>query len=131
MIQRIQTIYLLLACAFGVAQVVLTACHITCVSPDVLGHVYVGLVAQTSLCLAAAIFLYGNRKRQMKVVSWLTAECLLLSLAGLWLVMHSPSGCRILSSAIIFPLIVAAFSCLARRAISSDERKVRAADRIR
>ena len=97
----------------------------------ILEYVYMGVVAQTGLCLAISIFLFGNRKRQMKIVSCLTVECLVLSLVGIGVVSQQPLSCYIFCSTTIFPLIAAIFSYLSWRAIRSDERKVRAADRIR
>ena len=129
MIQRIQTIYLLLACVSAIIQVILTSCHTNCMTFGIL--VYMGVVAQTGLCLAISIFLFGNRKRQMKIVSCLTVECLVLSLVGIGVVSQQPLSCYIFCSTTIFPLIAAIFSYLSWRAIRSDERKVRAADRIR
>ena len=131
MIQRIQTIYLLLACVSAIIQVILTSCHTNCMTFGILEYVYMGVVAQTGLCLAISIFLFGNRKRQMKIVSCLTDEFLVLSLVGIGVASQQPLSCYIFCSTTIFPLIAAIFSYLSWRAIRSDERKVRAADRIR
>ena len=119
MIQRIQSLYLLVA---GIASAI---CAYLCQAGLVKGQYIPALagedftLAGPILCILIAllsmvtIFLYKNRKRQMKMC-WLT---ILLSIVG----------------ALFFVWVIAAaiFVLLAWRGIRADERLIRSIDRIR
>lgn len=138
MIQRIQTIYLLLvaiACAtfifipFGElknAEPALSQLTAKNFPTDMIGAIVIAFIA------VVAIFLYGNRKQQMKIV---LVNCV-LSVAFIgWMaygiVQHvglSNYGFKI---GALLPVFILLFNLLAYGSIKSDEKLVRSMDRLR
>lgn len=151
MIQRVQTVYLLIA----------TICSVVCLSLPVGRFVSDGLLTSSMynlwivnadgsgrsfasaplfviLLLSAAlqiytIFMYGNRKLQMRfcsfstllMVGWYIVYAVMAMLYGGDAAQFSPA----ISGAL--PAVSVILTIMARMAIRADERLVRAADRIR
>lgn len=152
MIQRIQSIYLVLAGLFPAFTFfvpvwafydikssfnVSSAGYFPTDLPDTIGrHPYgMGFFSIVSIIAAiTAIFAYKNRKKQIKITN--------IAMAGnfMWFIsfaayiysvqsrtatnMHFELGC-------LFPLLAIIFLYLAKKAIKHDEALIRAADRIR
>ncbi len=83
---------------------------------------------------AATIFLYKNRRMQMRLCLWsifvllvyyVTRICCIVSIAGK---LHLSWGVNVFDA---FPLVAFILIVMARAAINKDDRLVRAADRIR
>ncbi|HNM32075.1 MAG TPA: DUF4293 domain-containing protein [Chitinophagales bacterium] len=138
MIQRIQTIYLLLvaiACTsfifipFGELKNATSALSVLMVKnypTDMIGTIVIALIAVVS------IFLYGNRKQQMKIV---LLNCVLSVVFIGWIaygiVQHvgwSNYGFKI---GVLLPVFILLFNLLAYGSIKSDEKLVRSMDRLR
>lgn len=160
MIQRIQSIYLLLAAVcmaagFSMSQVCwevegqlragLHYCAVSNAEGQALSHPW-GLICFGTLALVVsiiAIFGYKNRKRQMRIVR-MAQLCALLVYPTLY-AYASATSARLQATGgaedqavvpavgfgIVFPLLTVIFCQLAHRAIRKDEELVRAADRIR
>lgn len=150
MIQRIQTIYLLLAVACGVAlcflpigtagpEAIITAFTATASGapidtgmPAWMPAVF--LIMGIALRLVA-VFGYKNRPNQLRTCrSALIADICLATLAGvqIWQVGKAmPATDALPHPAAALLLLAVAFTLLAMRGIRSDERLVRAADRLR
>lgn len=135
MIQRIQTVYLLLATILlTISAVYGLSCVIgskdgVCGGWEVLSFGVLTLVA--AIVSAITIFLFKNRLRQAKLARW---SSLLILLAYLLVVISSymTSSCFFAGNIMVFlPFVAAFFNIMARRAILKDEKMVRAADRIR
>ena len=153
MIQRVQSIYLLLAIVFSAltlalpllsaydanGNVVLTITSLTCDSslPDLAGHHPYGILATTILsivCPLVAIFKYKNRRVQTRWVSFcITANVLTL----LSIVLTAYSTMELVESTLrpeicsLLPVLAIIANLMARRGILRDEALIRAADRIR
>lgn len=149
MIQRIQTLYLLLAAALGFLQFFTPfvkyrlldgqVCSISGLSSFSAGMWHVGLLLAGLVGLALwAVFLYKNRPRQLKITHAAALCALAATLAALGAVFAIPpkiclegkpdmggSGGLVLMPLAIFALL------LASRGIRKDEELVRSADRIR
>lgn len=121
MIQRIQSIYLLVAVVLSVISIFLFWGL----------WIPVALLAISSLISGYAIFAYGNRMFQAKLCMFN-----ILLLIG-WLIVYfvlmhvSEEGLSSVGFSALLPCLSIVFNFLARRAIIADERLVRAADRIR
>ncbi len=135
MIQRIQTVYLLLATVLlTISAVYGLSCVIgskdgVCGSWEALSFGVLTLVA--AIVSAITIFLFKNRLRQAKLARW---SSLLILLAYLLVGVSSymASSCFFAGNIMVFlPFVAAFFNIMARRAILKDEKMVRAADRIR
>lgn len=151
MIQRIQTVYLLLA---AIVSSICLFMQIGLYEPETMGvgyrmynlylidgehrlsfrvaPLFVLLVLQIVVCLVT-IFKFNNRKQQMHmclwanglIVSWFVAYALyafVLGVEGHTFYVLWP---------MVLPLVAFVFIVLARRGIRADEKLVRAADRIR
>ena len=157
MIQRIQSVYLLMAglvlafsfctpqihfsSADGVVATMYTL-GIECVSPS-LGAIGTnistpwGVMFLTGVaCLMSlgSIFLFKNRARQIKAANWLLVVVLFIYIAEMAYAFafnahHETSMTG--AWGIILPFVAYVFVWLARRGIRKDEALVRAADRIR
>lgn len=99
-----------------------------------------GLLSYTALCVIVslvAIFLYANRKRQLRWVKagvgcnllWYVA-CAAHVYYAVQMTAASHVGCT-LHVGLAFPVLAIVFLLLAHKAIKHDEALVRAADRIR
>ena len=153
MIQRIQSIYLFVAaaltfCLFVMPYVAIgnaimmfnaTVCHLSPAVPGMQTTTMVPL-ATITLCAAMlcliAIFLYGNRTRQMKVVKLnvvLQAIVLIGMVAYIYGIKHK-MGVGVAFSpkfAFVFPAINIVLLLLAYRGIKADDDLVKSADRLR
>ncbi len=137
MIQRIQSIYLLLAGLFPVftlfVPLVTTRNGVTC-SSCALSYIY-KVVAVLAIALALiSIFKYNNRKVQLK---WANAAMLsnvvwYVAFATTTYVCVSQQGGSFAPHiGLLFPLLSIIILFLAKKSIKHDEALVRAADRIR
>lgn len=138
MIQRIQTLWLLLAAIF---------CAITFRFPFYNGDWLkdslpspVDLNAKTNILLTiitvltgalafAAVFLFGNRKFQLKLTIAGFLSCLIMILLYFLEIQNFSSGT--ISLWCIFHFAVAAFYILAIRGIREDEKLIKSLDRLR
>lgn len=153
MIQRIQTLYLLLGLALGVAMAFFPYANVfvgsdfahlyttkivsssSFLSPE--GIFYIGMALNGILVLGMliAIFLFKNRILQMRVNAFL----FLLNAGLIAFILFFPD--RIVKSlggsvnyvfpGVVFPIVLLILLIIANRAIKKDELKVRAADRLR
>lgn len=154
MIQRIQTVYLLIATAvmavalfaplavfaaggteltlraFGLEDAAATAAHPT---------IYLGILAVLACALPfATIFLYRNRMLQIRLC---VVEMVLAAGCEVMMAVYYFLSCRVFSTfefhtqsmrpAIVLPLAALIFAYLAARAIFRDELLVKSLDRIR
>ena len=157
MIQRIQTIYLLVA----------AICSVVCLSLPLGRYVDDGLLTAKlyNLCIMQmggaehvfsfaavplfvilllvvvislyTVFMYRNRKLQMRlcsfssllVIGWYIVYAVLAKLWGGFIDVTSLSFAPGVGAAL--PAVALIFNLMARRAINADEKRVRAADRIR
>ncbi len=157
MIQRIQTLYLFLAAlAAGVlvfffplagyyGDMAIVELWITGLknlapveSPVHLHPViaYLGVFMALVVAIQSVIILlqYKNRMRQLKLlrIAWLANILLVVFLFFVCNLVSRGAGVSpVYKTGIFFPIISLVFLVLAQRAIQSDERKVRAADRLR
>lgn len=152
MIQRIQTVYLLLS---AVATIVCTCLPIGCIVPDGMGvpsEVYnlcvidgttgawsfsvsalFAFMLGTTLVSVANIFGYNNRKLQMKECT-ITIIMLVIWYAifafEVWYLTRDGGDFKCAFAACL-PIVAIVFQWLARRGIIHDEKLIRAVDRIR
>ncbi|MBP5628616.1 MAG: DUF4293 family protein [Bacteroidaceae bacterium] len=126
MIQRIQTIHLLLSVIVGIVALVI---GISCATPWV-KIAWLALVGLGVLLAAWSIFLFKTRMRQLSIVN-LSTVC--HALTGVVLGVATLTGTAVEwgSVAIFMPLAAIIFNLLACRRIRFDERLVRSADRLR
>ncbi len=139
MIQRIQTIYLLLASVSLAVILFLSvgyqeAASKTVASLSMTTNLTTFILALISaITAAAAIFLFRNRKLQMTVTRILILLAL-LTLSSL-IVFDFVIGKEMITQPNYVPIILAffgtVFSILAHRGIASDEKLVRSMDRLR
>lgn len=153
MIQRIQSVYLLLSAVFSglcfcmdfvkwqsaIGQMGISAYRVGEISGgNIEGHPW-GIMVFTALSLVLsmwAIFVFGHRKKQMKMakaVIWMV----LLNYVSIGAYTHAyftrlaGEASLDICPAISFPLLTAIFAFLAYRGIRRDDELVRSADRIR
>ena len=126
MIQRIQTIHLLLSVIVGIVALVI---GISCATPWV-KIAWLALVGLGVLLAAWSIFLFKTRMRQLSIVN-LSTVC--HALTGVVLGVATLTGTAVEwgSVAIFMPLAAIILNLLAARRIRFDERLVRSADRLR
>lgn len=141
MIQRIQSVYLLLAAAallcFGLFP--LAELH----NPQMQMHVSMGGPSATntfipaiaaSLIAISAIFLYRNRKAQMRLCLVLLLLSIVLSAGSAYGIVQEAAASSAEVSwgfGLFFPLVAAVFLFLAWRGVRSDDQLIRSADRLR
>jgi hypothetical protein len=138
MIQRIQSVYLLLVTIACIAYIfipfgqirndagLLETIAIKQVTPIMIEDIVLAVVA------FIAIFLYNNRKLQMKVV--LLSILLSVVLIGLFifgLTQHIGIQNYVFKIGAILPVFILLFNVLAYFSIKSDEKLVRSMDRLR
>ena len=138
MIQRIQTIYLLLAAlVLGLLYIPLSIGTSAPSSEGIYAdgvfnlydnQVFLGLNLVPLLDYFTAIFLFGNRKIQLLVTS--IGSLFSSVLAGLYTYMVLNHSAQI-AAGIAMPLLALLFGYLAFRNIKKDEEIVRSADRLR
>ncbi len=91
-----------------------------------------------ALAFVVAIFLYGNRKRQMRVISGMYI-LMLAVIAGTFIIDNSFKAYLSSDGAVVqshgasyfLPLVALVFAVLAHRAIKADEDLVKSMDRLR
>lgn len=143
MIQRIQTVYLLIAAILLALMFFLPLGHVAAAGAparlmllgddSTLAAIAAGVLAGTVALDLVAIFGYRNRKRQKRLCHVLIV--LLVVYAGLWTARVVPLAQAApgwsLSVAAVFPLVAIVLVWLARRGIVRDDKLVRSLDRIR
>jgi hypothetical protein len=142
MIQRVQSIYLLLASLVGIVAyfvplaITPTEKMLICNLSEISGQVATASIfpwlSGVAIALSTlAIFVFKKRKLQIKIAS--AAALLYVATVGLFLILAD----RYTNESIKFqfgvalPLLSAVFCYLAIRGINNDEKLVRAADRLR
>jgi len=134
MIQRIQTVYLLLAACLMLFVLFVPVSDILWDSPR--KGFYISFSALASFMSLYAISLYKNRKKQIRYC-WMVMGWLLLFYVVVFLsTLSFPLNLSFLQDydfryTIFFPLIAMLFTYLAVRGIKKDEKLVRSTDRIR
>jgi hypothetical protein len=149
MIQRIQTIFLLLASAAGFGQFAApylsaeagnVATSVPALADNVLNPMdnpgLLGLCALSGAVSLAAIFLFKNRPLQARLAGGAAlASIMLAALAGFvafQILQQMPSGGSVqYGIGLGFPAAALIFNWLAARSIRKDENLVRSADRLR
>ncbi len=153
MIQRIQSIFLVLAAGLGIAALFLPLSHfyegfqlpvdVAKLTKDYPFMLAGGLLKVAALISLIGIFLYKNRKHQINVVR--IAQLLLVVLIGFAIYMFYPyEGLKDTSKIVAnaqqyvtkywacwMPLAMLLFNALAIRFIKKDDRLVRSSDRLR
>lgn len=145
MIQRIQTLFLLLAgLSFGALFFIPMALSDTVTTQflsdqmyDVTDHpVLTGMAALGSVMTLAAIFLFKNRPLQLKLGYLIIALGILLPVASFLLFMNESAALD--ASAVVMdqaglylPILAILFGFLANHFIKKDERLVKSMDRLR
>lgn len=135
MLQRIQSIYMAIAAALGVAQAALPVPFgiDNGTTPIDFNDNYALLVIvlASAAIMAINIFLFRNRKLQIS----LCKIALLAVIAGLataiYLLVGDGTTGDMPQIGMIFPFLVATAILLARRGVQHDENLVRSADRLR
>jgi len=151
MIQRIQSVYLLLTALLGFYAIFSAMAHFypgfdinldfsKLFSASQIKSTIFGLFVKLGAFLAAiAIFLFKNRTNQKRCIQISSAFILLSILFGIYcfIVVPIPSAVKSIGSYIgnhftlITPLLMLLFNWLAIKAINSDEDLIRSADRLR
>ena len=139
MIQRIQTIHILLSFILGAIAVMLALNAApesimvkAFAGTDALRCVYLALIGIAVLLALWSIFLYNKRMFQLKVVKFSTVAYALgiITLVVSALVINKADASW-LNFAPILPAVCILFNILASRRIRFDENLVRSADRLR
>lgn len=137
MIQRIQTVYLFLAALTAVLFIVLPFGEVKTPTGNETWHIYqvlpimIAAIITAVFCLVS-IFLFGNRKNQLKLVGLdIVLSIVLIALFIYGLTQHIGIQNYIFGFGAIFPLFTLLFTFLARGAIQKDEKLVRSMDRLR
>ena len=144
MIQRIQTIFLLLAsvAALSLYKLPFASAGKTDIAPflsdgifNVMDHPgFMGLFGLGGLLLLLAIFLFKNRMLQMRVTLFASVLVLLgLILIPVLLFQAGETVIQMLQvkPGMYIPAVAVFFGLLARRAIRKDEKLVKSMDRLR
>ncbi|MCO5232116.1 MAG: DUF4293 domain-containing protein [Chitinophagales bacterium] len=133
MIQRIQTIYLFLAAIFLFVLLFLSIGVRENESVKMFENLYTTVLSIVSGGTAIiAIFLFNNRKLQIKIISGLTVLCLgvIASLVIFQFVLPTQLT-TINYIPYASPIIAFIFSILALKGVKADEKLVRSMDRLR
>jgi hypothetical protein len=139
MIQRIQSIFLLLASLSGGALFILPFASAPKTTDGIFAdglfniHDNIGLLILTALVAVIAlvsIFLFNNRKLQMNVgkLNLVLSLALMSWAAYLFFTMMATAAFGV---GLVMPVVLMIMTVLANRNILKDERLVRSADRIR
>lgn len=146
MIQRVQTIYLILACValaflfkFPFATSTEPVPHLMADSIYNIqdSPVLLGLVIGALLLGIAAIFLFKNRKLQSRLSILVIIASLFIPLVAVLLMVNEETSLTDASgiiedqAGIYLPIVSLIFGFLAYRAISKDEKIVKSMDRLR
>ncbi|GAK77000.1 DUF4293 domain-containing protein [Nonlabens sp. Asnod3-H03] len=136
MIQRIQTIYLILAAAVSGGLIFLVSLWIDGEGNEVVAmdeSSYFGAFVASALLSLVAIFIYNNRKLQT-VINRLNILLNLILLGVFVYRLLTMSGETAVSEkgiGMLLPILSIVFLVLANRAIRRDEQLVKSADRFR
>lgn len=141
MIQRIQSVYLLLAAilllCFGIfplAEVQDTAGKVLASAGGMSAiNTFIPALA-AALIAVLAIFMYRNRKAQMRLCMMLILLSVVLSFGAAYGIFSQAEGLSarvVWKPVIVLPLISGVLFFLAWRGVRSDDRLVRSADRLR
>ncbi|MFN0274859.1 MAG: DUF4293 domain-containing protein [Chitinophagales bacterium] len=131
MIQRIQSVYLLLAAIICVAFLFVPAG--SNVSGDIIpeqNSISAALSIATAFLSLAAIFLFKNRKLQLRIC-FICIALLLVTMANVYSTITKPEGEHSISYFFATPLVAAILFFLASRAIRKDEELVKSMERFR
>ncbi|MBP5361237.1 MAG: DUF4293 domain-containing protein [Bacteroidaceae bacterium] len=139
MIQRIQTIHLLLSVIVGIVAFVLSlnAVPEEIVRASFSGQVewgrwaYLALIALGVLLAAWSIFLFKTRMRQLRLVNFSIVAYALTYVVVIGCYLLTKSEASWSNIAVNLPIVSIIFNLLACRRIRFDERLVRSADRLR
>ena len=148
MIQRIQSIYLLLAAilmavtAFSPILVLtegltLYSCGISSLESEIVKPTWgiVSMALLSAILAFATIFFYKNRKKQMKMVSITVGVVLFYFItAAVYLVSYVENviqKIQMVDYGLFLPILALVFLFLAKRGINKDEKLVRSTERIR
>lgn len=137
MIQRIQSLYLLLAALALVAFALIGVPHPTFLAPyPWLSYALLALTGLGVVLTLVAIFLYTNRQKQQQMVGldqWLVLLTLAVLVVSFALVPGLRETLTVPTSAMGYAMLLLAyvFIRLARRAIGKDIALVRSMDRLR
>ncbi len=141
MIQRIQSVYLFLSAValfcFGLFPLAelhnpQTQDYVSLGGPSALNTFIPALVS--SLISISAIFLYRNRKAQMRLCLVLLVLSIVLSGGSAYGIVQQAGALSAEVSwkfGLFFPLLAVAFLLLAWRGVRSDDQLIRSADRLR
>ncbi|MDL2243374.1 DUF4293 domain-containing protein [Bacteroidales bacterium OttesenSCG-928-J19] len=133
MIQRIQSVYLLLVAGLMICMIFIPVVKLE-VGEEVISwtqRTMYGLTALVSLC---TIFLYKNRKLQVNLGFGILLLLLLSYLTlffDFWMPHKGEASNMVFQVSIAFPAFAAVLDILAIRAIKKDEKLVRSMDRLR
>ena len=135
MIQRIQTVYLLLA---TVLLTISAVYGLSCINGSKEGMCggwealsFSVLSFLSAIVSAICIFQFKNRLRQAKLARW-SSLLILFAYLLVGIISYLASSCFFAGNIVVFlPFVATFFNIMARRAILKDEKMVRAADRIR
>lgn len=138
MIQRIQTVYLILSILSGLTALVLnliagqgTIAVDAFNSMEYLRYAYLGLIVLGVAIASWSIFMYNNRMRQICFVDISTLSLVLgciLIVASYFINKCEASWAEV---SIYLPVVSIIFNMLAKSRIKYDENLVRSADRLR
>ena len=139
MIQRIQTIHLLLSVVVGIIAQILnfkaspeSVTVVAFAGVESVRYIYIALIGIGVLLALWSIFLYKNRMFQLKVVRFSTiAYALGLITLVTSAVINHKTDASWLDFASLLPVACIIFNLLACRRIRFDERLVRSADSLR
>lgn len=139
MIQRIQTVYLLLGAVALVAMFFFDALwqHPALIGFAWFGPAVIALGGLAAMVAVAAVFLYRNRTQQLRAVIWaqiLTVLCLAVLYGSLFAADAFPSLTEAATGLIIsvlLPVVAYVLFLLARRGVIKDIELVRSMDRLR
>jgi hypothetical protein len=135
MIQRIQSIYLGMVCIMTGAFINLPIYYLDGIAVlpflNIFLSITIGLCAITAL---VAIFLYKNRKLQMKIC-WvgvlLATSSIAIAIADYISVTPKEGLSKSISYGLIFPILMIVLFLLAWNGINKDEKLVKSMDRLR
>ncbi len=138
MIQRVQTIYLLLVTLACIALILVPFGGIAAVdgtlTPLIVKEMLIDAVAVSMIGLIAfiSIFLFKNRKRQLKIVLFnIVLSFGLIGLFAYGIYAHVGIKNYVFKFGAILPIFILIFNVLAYAGIKSDENLVRSMDRLR
>jgi hypothetical protein len=142
MIQRIQTLYLLLAYLFLAMMLWFPVGEVRNAADEVhkigamlaftgYGWILFILVSFVKILVLLSVFLYKKRRSQRRLTLWLGFFSLLVFGAALIFLLNHQEGTLTYKPALVFPVISAVLLWMASARIKKDEDKVKAYERIR